>query len=305
MGRVRDLVPTSNGARWRAPSRQTLACVTACVLIVVVAAIDYGHAESRLPDVSPRDCDPTNLDCFTANRQEQLVRDREAEPLEDQYSSRAWLYAFAILTVSAIGAANSLRTRPRTEWPGVFSNLGVIGVWVGIAAIALILIASEASINVRAGPALTIPVALLGAAAIGTIIGRSEGWGEESAVDGVKGQAKNLGKLAIHIGTGGAAKRSRLEQLAGWFSTGALVLTALTVLLAVAFIVPQPECGGASESPAAWTSPIDSVAAVTGIGAIAAGVAALILRRWIAALVSLVVNPVALLLILASTCAFY
>jgi hypothetical protein len=31
----------------------------------------------------------------------------------------------------------------------------------------------------------------------------------------------------------------------------------------------------------------------------------LLLRQWIAALVSLVANPIALLLIVASTCAFY
>ena len=114
-----------------------------------------------------------------------------------------------------------------------------------------------------------------------------------------------IGKLAIHYGTAGALKRSRLERLAGWLSIGALGLTALTVVLAVAFIIPQPECGGAEPSPPGWTSPIDSVAAVTGVAAVAAGIAALVLRRWIAALISLAVNPIALLLIVASTCAFY
>lgn len=267
MARLREL----------APSRATLACLGVCGLIVLVAAIDYDHAESELPDVSPRGCDPANLECFNEGRREQIARNRAAEPMEDQYNSRAWLYAFAILTVCALAVANSLRTRPRGEWLGVFTNLGVIGVWVGIASTALLLIAGDASITIRAGPALTIPVALLGAAAVGTIVGRTEGWGEGSP---------------------------GMEQLAGWLSTTALLLTAVTVVLAVAFIVPQPECGGGA-SPPGWTNPIDSVAAVTGIGAIAAGIAALALRRWIAALVSVVVNPVALLLIVASTCAFY
>ena len=36
----------------------------------------------------------------------------------------------------------------------------------------------------------------------------------------------------------------------------------------------------------------------------AAGIGALLLRRWIAALISLVGCPVALLLVLVSTCAF-
>lgn len=295
MARLREL----------APSRATLACLAVCGLIVLVAAIDYDHAESKLPEVSPHGCDPANLECFNEGRREQIARNRAAEPLEDQYNSRAWLCAFAILTVCAVAVAVSLRTRRRGEWLRVFTNLGVIGVWVGIAATALLLIAGDASITIRAGPALAIPVALLGAAAVGTIIGRSEGWAEGNPVDGVKGRARGAGKIAIRGGGGGAVQRSRIEQLAGWLSTAALLLTAVTVLLAVGYIVPQPECGGGAASPPGWTDPIDSVAAVTGIGAIAAGVAALVLRRWIAALVSLVVNPIALLLIVASTCAFY
>jgi hypothetical protein len=287
------------------PSRPTLACLTLCGVIAGIAAIDYAHAESRVPEASPRPCDQTNLDCYTANRREQLGRDRAAEPLEDQYNSRAWLYAFVILSLGAVATANTLRSHPRRGWPRIFSNLGVIGVWVGIAAIVLLLVVEDSSITIRAGPALTIPVALLAAAAIGTLIARSEGWAEESAADGVRERAIHLGRIAIHVGTAGAARQSRIDRLAWWFSVSALGLTAITAVLAVAFILPQPDCGGGGGSPPAWTSPIDSVAAVTGIGAIAAGVAGLLLRRWIPALVSLVANPIALLLIVASTCAFY
>ena len=58
-------------------------------------------------------------------------------------------------------------------------------------------------------------------------------------------------------------------------------------------------------APPGWTNPVDLAAAVTGVLALAAGITALVLRRWIAALISLVTNPIALLAILASTCAFY
>ena len=74
-------------------------------------------------------------------------------------------------------------------------------------------------------------------------------------------------------------------------------------LLALSFVLAQPDCQS-NGSPPTWTDPIDSVAAVSAIGAMAAGLGALILRRWIAALISLAVCPVALLLVLASTCVF-
>lgn len=291
--------------REHAPSAATLACLALCVLIAAVAVVDYAHTESRLPDAEKRDCEPTNLDCFTANLEQELARERAAEPLQDQFNSRAWLYASAILATVAVAVAHSLRSRPRKEWLQVFTNIGVAGVWLGIGMVILLLIADEAAIRIRAAPGLTIPVVLLVGAAGGTLVGRSERWAEESPADGVRKRAKDLGEVAIHLGTGGAAKRSRLEQLAGWFAYAAVGLTALTVILAVAFISPQPECPAVDESPPGWTNPIDSAAAVTGVLAIAAGIAGLVLRRWIAALVSLAVNPVALLLIVASTCAFY
>jgi hypothetical protein len=305
MARVRELAPASNGSRWRAPSRQTLACLAVCVLIGAIATIDYAHIESRLPDFERVDCVPTDADCFTTNLQQEIARQREAEPLQNQYSSRAWFYAGAILATVAVAVAYSLKSRARGEWLQVFTNVGVAGVWAGIAVIVLLVVASEASIRIRAAPALTIPVVLLAGAAIGTLIGRSEGWAEENPVDRVRERVISLGRLAIHVGTAGAARRSRLEQLGSWTSFAAIALTVVTALLAVAFVLPQPECPYADESPPGWTNPIDSAAAVTGVLAIAAGITALVLRRWIAALISLVANPIALLAILASTCAFY
>jgi hypothetical protein len=185
---------------------------------------------------------PTHADCFTANLRQEIARQREAEPLQDQYNSRAWSYAFASLATAAVAVAYSLRSRPRRDWLQVFTNVGVGGVWVGIAMIALLVVAGEASIRIRAAPALTIPVVLLGGAAVGTLIGRSEGWSDESPVDGVRERVIGFGKLAIHVGTGGAARRSRVAQLGRWISAAAIALTVVTAILAVAFVLPQPEC---------------------------------------------------------------
>ena len=286
------------------PSRPLLACLGICALIVIVAGADLAHTESRLPDVSPHACQPDDSSCFNAELSEQLARERAADPLQDQFNSRAWLYTFAILATVAVTVAYMLRTRRRTEWPRVFTNLGVTGVWLGIAVVVLLLLTDGSSVKPPPAQTLMLPVVLLVAAAAGTLIGRSEGWAEQGQADGVRDRVIQIGKLAVHVGTAGQARRSRIEELGRWLSTAALVLTTATCVLGFVFVAAQPGCdtnGGTSD----WTDPIDAIAAVTAIGGMAAGIGTLILRRWIAALISLVACPVALLFILASTCAFY
>jgi hypothetical protein len=301
---VRELTTASNGSGRRPPSRYTLACLAMCGLILIVAGIDLVHTESRLPDVTSHACQPDDASCFNAELSERLARDRAAEPLQDQYDSRAWLYAFAILAFGAVATAYAMSAKPRTEWPRIFTDLGVIGVWLGIGVILLLLATDGNSLTVPPAPALMLPVVLLVAAAAGTLLSRSEGWAEQRRVDGVRERVVQIGRLAIHIGTVGQARRSRIEELARWLSTAALALTALTCLFALTFVLAQPGCD-ANGSPPDWTNPIDSIAAVTAIGAMAAAVGALIMRRWLVALISLVLCPLALLFVLASTCAFY
>jgi hypothetical protein len=301
---MREPTPASTGSRWRAPSRYTLACAGLCVLILVVAGVDLAHTESRLPDFPSRACEPNEASCFNAQLSEGVARDRAADPLERQYGSRAWVYAFGILATIAVGTTWSLRTNPHTEWLRIFTNLGVIGVWLGIGVIVVLLSTDGDAVTPPPAPLLTLPVVLLVAAAAGTLIGRSEGWAEQSQADEVRERVLHIGKLAIHVGTAGQAKRSRLEELGWWLANGALALTAVTCLLAFVFVLSQPGCGS-NGSPPSWTDPIDSVAAVAAVGGMAAGVGGLILRRWVAALLSLIICPIALLFVLASTCAFY
>jgi hypothetical protein len=288
---MRELAPAS---------RPTLACTALCLLILIVAGADLAHTESRLPDFPDRACLPNQASCFNAQLSEGLARDRAADPLQRQYDSRAWVYAFAILALIAVAAAWSLRSRPRTQWLRVFTNLGVIGVWLGIGAIALLLLTDGNAIEAPPGPVLMLPVVLCVAAAAGTLVGRSEGWAETQ--DGMRERVIHLGKLAIHIGTAGQLKRSRMEELGRWLANAALALTAITGALALVFVLAQPDCSTGG-GPPHWTDPIDSVAAVAAVAGMAAGVGALILRRWMAALICLVVCPLALLSVLLSTCA--
>jgi hypothetical protein len=146
-------------------------------------------------------------------------------------------------------------------------------------------------------------VLLLVAAAVGTLVGRSEGWAAQSQTDELKERVLQVGKLAIHVGTAGQARRSRMEELARWLANAALALTAVTCVLGLVFVLAQPGCSSGG-GPPRWTDPIDAATAVAAIAGMAAGIGGLILRRWIAALISLVGCPVALLLVLVSTCAF-
>jgi hypothetical protein len=285
------------------PSRPILGCVAVCAFILIFAAADLAHTETRLPDFPSRDCQPDQASCFNAQLSEDQARERAAEPLQREYDSRAWLYAFAVLATVAVATAWSLRTNPRTEWLRIFTNLGVIGVWLGIGVIVVLVSTDGNAVSPPPAPLLMLPVVLLVAAAAGTLTGRSEGWAVESQADDLGERVLQIGKLAIHIGTAGQAKGSRMEELAGWLALAALSLTTVTCVLALIFILAQPGCDS-SGGPPQWTDPIDSVAAVAAIAGIAAGIGALLLRRWIAALISLIGCPVALLLVLVSTCAF-
>jgi hypothetical protein len=300
---VRELTRASHGSR-RAPSRLTLFCLMLCALILIWAGIDLARTESRLPDFPSRACQPDQASCFNAKLSESVARDRAADPLQRQYDSRAWVYAFAILAIGALATAYSLRSNPRTEWLRIFTNLGVTGVWLGIGVIVVLVTTDGNAVTPPPAQLLILPVVLLVAAVTGTLIGRSEGWAERNQADDMRERVFHLGKLAIHVGAAGQAKRSRIEELARWLSAAAIALTAVTCVLAFTFVVAQPGCG-TNGSPPSWTDPIDSVAAVAAIAGLAAGVGALILRRWVAALISLIACPVALLFVLSSTCAFY
>jgi hypothetical protein len=285
------------------PSDATLACLALCALILGFASADLVHTESRLPDAGAS-CRSSDAACRNARLSEQLARDRAADPLQDQFDSRAWVYSFAILAIITLTVAYRLHATARRDWMRIFTNLGVTGVWLGIGAVILLLATDSSSMAPPPGPSLMIPVVLVVAAAAGTLYGRSEGWAEQASGNGIRDMLVQAGKLVVDIGTAGQVRRSRIEEIAGWLSLITTGLTALTCLFAFVFVLAQPGCD-ASASPPGWTNPIDSVAAVTAIGAMAAAVGALLLRRWIAALVGLVICPVAVLFVLASTCAFY
>jgi hypothetical protein len=285
------------------PSKPTLVCLALCALIAGFAAADLVHTGSRLPDVPTR-CAEDDAACRNVRLDEQLARDRAAEPRQRQYDSRAWLYAFGILTITALAVAYRLRSTPRREWPRIFTNLGVGGVWLGIGAVAVLFATDGSSLAPPPAPLLMVGVVLVVVAATGTLMGRSERWAEQGRADGVRSLLVQFGTMAVDVGTAGQIRRSRMQRLAEWLSLVTVGLTALTCALALLFILAQPGCD-ASASPPDWTNPVDALAAVTAIGAMAAAVGTLLLRRWMVALIGLLLCPAAVLFVLPSTCAFY
>src|SRR6266545_2054734 len=87
--------------------------------------------------------------------------------------------------------------------------------------------------------------------------------------------------------------RSNIEPPRG--AVAALVATAGTVVLAYAYAAQQDGSCDTPSSDTAWTSFLTWAALVTAITAVVLGLTGLAARRWFVALISLVVNPGALL----------
>lgn len=285
-------------------SRFILACVAFCVVILGIAAADYAHVDSRVPPVPPADCG-NSASCNEARNAQILVRLELSTSLEEQFESRAWLYAFVIAAAIAVATAVAMRTRRRPGWQRIFTNLGVAGVWSGIAATVLLLINDGGPVALPAAPLYAPSVLMIAAAAIGTVMGRREGWGDTDAVAEARAGASAVGKSVGKWALGPLLAGSRRDAAGRFFSDWAFAFTGATVFLALLFIPSQPPCGGGGGEPPGWTDAVEALAGITSIGAIAAGIAALLLRRWLPALVSLVASPVALIMMVAATCAFH
>jgi hypothetical protein len=290
----------------------TLGCVAVCGVILAIAAVDFAHTQSRVPAVPPANCG-SNASCNDARNAEISDRVGEISLLEDQFRSRAWLYSFGVIAAIAVATAVGLRTRRRKDRPRVVNNLGVTGVWTGIAVTALLFVTDDDVVALPGAPLYAPSLAMLAAAAVGAVLGRTQDWAETDPLSEARHGLKSLGKRAFgEVSSrspdafGQPASGPRREAAARWFTIVALSLTGATIVLALIFMGPQPSCGGSETNGApAWADTVGAAAGVTAIGAIAAGVGALLLRRWVVAAISLAVNPIAIGLMIASTCAFY
>jgi hypothetical protein len=83
-----------------------------------------------------------------------------------------------------------------------------------------------------------------------------------------------------------------------------LLATGITIVLAAVYGRGQPSCGSYQPGPG-WANGVESAALISTLVGLACAAVALLRRRWIVALVSVVANAAALVFMAASSCAFY
>jgi hypothetical protein len=270
----------------RLPGLVVLACAGVVVACFLAAVVDFTRTENRVPPVPPL-CEPSTSACEEARNAKFLPRLEAARRLETEYRRRAWLYS--LVAVAAIGVATVSTLRRRESAAGrrrVFTNLGTVGVALGVAAVMVTLRTEGGLVQVPGGPAFLPALAAISAAAAGGLVTRLQ------SPEPAPLRADEAGPVWY--------------RLARILALGGLALTAATVFLASAYANAQPGCGGGENvSAPAWTDAVATVALFTTGGAVVLGVLALLLRRWVVALVSLFVSPTSLLFMAASSCAFY
>jgi hypothetical protein len=264
----------------RTPGRVVLACAAAVVVCFVAAAVDFKITGSRVPPVPPL-CEPSTTECNNARNAKFAPRLEAARELEADYDGRAWLYSLAAVVALAIATAGSLRSRDSVaERRRVFTNLGTAGVSLGLLTVVLIYLSNPGLVDPPAWPAFFPAIASVAGAAVGGLVMRLEAPGAEPEA----------------------------APLSAWYRAarvGGLVLTAATLVLAWSYISAQPACGGGDAASApGWTNAVGVIALLTAGGAALFGLLALVLRRWVTALICFAANPTLLLFMLASSCAF-
>jgi hypothetical protein len=236
---------------------------------IVAAAVDFGVTSAKV-DPLPADCAPaTDIACQDARNRRLSERGNEKQSLEDGYGTRAWLYALLVVAAGGVALTRFLPQPDRR----FFTSLGVAGVALGVVTALGLLLADRFTLAVPALPAFLPSLGLLIAAALGSLMRPAP-------------EPEGAG---------------RMRQVA---LAGGLGLTALTVVLAIVAAAPDSECGSGAGAPD-WAETIYGAIFLPVLAAFAFGLLALVVRRWVVALVCFTVNPVVVLFLAADMCAFY
>jgi hypothetical protein len=205
-----------------------------------------------------------------------MVRLHEMERLDRDFDQRAWLYGGVVAVALAVAAAVALARAPLEQHRRVFAEAGVAGVLVGLVGAALLIGTA------MFGRDITPPV---GAVFLPSL-----------TLFGIAGIGGSLSRMR-------SAPAERRERR-GWPTLAArlaLLCTGFTLVLAWTFAEQQSgSCDGDHSAPA-WATEVAWVAVVTACAAGVLGLAGLAGRRWFVAVVSFVINAVALFYMLLST----
>jgi hypothetical protein len=261
------------------PSLPVLICGLAVALIVVVAVIDLQRTRDELPDTPevcgtplPPGCEEQRADAFTE-------RLRESGRLSDDYEERLGLYRWAVMLLVGIATSVSLARRPQNA-ARVFANLGIAAVWGLIALVVLALVVETGGLSIEGGPVFVPIWIMLAVAALGWLIAKGLGRDEEPEEERAGAEAGTpAGRRALADPT---ARRALV------IST--VALTALALVFALIWGDGQGGCDGSGDT-SGFTDFAGGVATVCALMATVAGIATLVARNWLVALIGIGAIP--------------
>ena len=235
------------------------------VLIALGAAIDFRSVVDDVSEVPPPCESVADTSCQEARNAELQARLAEADDAEDDFEARAWLYGFAALAAVIAGSALAFGRTDGASRRELFTDLGVVAVCWLIAGLVLSSSASGDLVGVPEQPIFYPGLALLGVAALGTLLT----WGAY--------------RKGAHAPQPSEPRGGRAVRAIGYGATAVAVILSLVV-----FADRGEPCEEAVSGTVDALVPLAMIAA--GI-AVLSGFASLIQRRWIGALAMLAVGP--------------
>jgi FtsH-binding integral membrane protein len=201
-----------------------------------------------------------------------LVRFARIRELDPAFDRRSWLYGGVAAVAMGLATAGALAARSSPEGQRqVFSQAGVVGVVLGLAGFFFV-VGSRGPIDPPVGALLVPSLTLFAIAAIGGTVSRSRSATPPHGDLSLKGVA-----------------------------IAALSCTAATVVLAYAYGGQQDASCDTPTVHTVWTGILGWGAIATAVAAFVLGLAGLAARRWIVALICVLVNPAALIYMVLST----
>ena len=261
---------------WRGGSRKRriVIAVAAAALIFGIAFVDLATTTARVPEV-PAACDPPiDTICNEQRNDEFSERLDEAIELSDGFDLRAGIYAAALILVGFWLAAAGVAGRPRPQWRQTFRDLGTGTVAFLAIGGGLTLAVNGGLIDFPARIVIAPVVVLLALAAIGTMM---SGTADEATPAEAEAEAGRPGSLRAALGRREAS------------GIGFALVAATLALVVVGVDAAGDPCVVAESgtSDGLFTAGLIAAAAAMVVGA-----ALLVVQRWVAALVCLVLPPV-------------
>jgi hypothetical protein len=256
-----------------APKRRRVALALVALAAGAAYWIDAAVTADDVPPV-PAACDVVaDPACNDERNAEFTIRLEAAFELEDGLKQRYWVYAGAFIAAALGLTAAGLLGRSEADRQ-VLDDLGILGVAWLPAGVLLLAVVDAGLIDVPAQPLFAPAVAFIVTAGVGRLVA--------SGGDEAPPERKLLGRVAPRLG---------------------LALLAAAVTLAAIVVANQGSQAACGTPDDGWVDVFRALAAMTGLGAAAAGIASLVGRRWIEALLCIVVGPIAALFaLLAGIC---